>query len=100
MKKLKLVITESTDVDVAFIKLKENCLKKSISESEIDQIIDNMRNDTLDFVKRGYDLLAIGSQFKMNRAYTSGNLEILLDLDFGGRTSSLGSKIRSIFKKR
>jgi hypothetical protein len=100
MKKLKLVITESTDVNVAFDKLKENCLKKRISESETDQIIDKMRNDTLDFVKRGHDLVAIGSQFRMNRAYSSGNVEILLDLDFGGRSSSLGSKIRSIFKKQ
>lgn len=100
MKKLKLRITESTDVNTAFNKLKEDCLKKSISELECDQIIDQVRNDTLDLVKRGHDLMVIGSQFKMNRTYSSGNVEVLLDLDFGGRSSSIGSRFRCLFKKR
>ena len=100
MKKLKLRITESTDVNTALSKLKEDCLKKSISEAECGQIIDQVRNDTLDLVKRGHDLMAIGSQFKMNRVYSSGNVEVLLDLNFGGHSSSIGSRISSLFRKR
>ena len=100
MAKLKMKITESSDVNKELAKLNERCLKKGLPKEECERIIMQVKNAATDLVKRGHELVAIGSQFQVSRAFNSSNINVTLEVTFGNRSVSFGDKLRSLFIKR
>jgi len=73
--------TPNTDVDAAIENLRRIAEKKGLEPALIDRIVDEAYTVVRDFVNRGRELKALGSQLKAKRALRGDGYEVRVSFD-------------------
>lgn len=88
---LRVVIhaTPNTDVDAETQNLRRAAENAQIEPELIDRIVDEANTVVHDFVDRGRELKALGSQFKVERAIRGESYDIRISFDTVPRSGVL-----------
>lgn len=99
MNKLLVKIQVKTDLIQALGGLKRELESLGIPNNERQTILEKVGESANDLARRGKELTSIGSQFKVERVFTSESCRVVLDVEFKPVNSTLGSRLRSLFLK-
>ena len=87
-------INENTDPTTTLNKFRESCIASKVKAP--DDLVAQVEAAVFEFVDRGSQLAAVGSQFEIKRVLSGDDYEITLDVSYGIKKSAL-SKIKSLF---
>jgi hypothetical protein len=99
MRKLKINITNKTDINSVLDNFRKDCLKQGLSDIESNNLFRKVEEITKDLVRRGQELNSIGSQFQVQRVIKIRDCNVFLNINFTGKQPSIMDKVRSLFSR-
>jgi hypothetical protein len=77
--------------------LKRKLESLDIPSDERETLLKNVEENANDLARRGEELVSIGSQFQVERIFTSESCQVVLNVEFKTEKSTLGSRLRALF---
>jgi hypothetical protein len=99
LKKLRIKIQATTDLLQALSNLRGQLESLGIPVDERDNLLKKVGESANDLARRGNQLISIGSQFLVERVFTSESCEVVLDAEFTSLKPTLGCRLRALFSK-
>lgn len=99
MNTLRVKIHATTDLIKTIGDLNRKLGSLNIPNDERETILRNVEGNANDLARRGQELVSIGSQFQVERIFTSESCQVVLNVEFKTEKSTLGSKVRAFFLK-
>jgi hypothetical protein len=98
MLQVSIRATPKTDVDAEIENLRRIAEKTGLEPALIDRIVDEADTVVRDFVNRGRELKALGSQLKADRAIRGDGYEIRVSFETAPRAALLG-RVLAAFRR-
>ncbi len=98
MLRVSIRATADTDVDAETENLRRTAYKTGLEQALIDRIADETDTVVRDFVNRGRELKALGSQLKAERAIRGDGYEIRVSFDTVPQVGLLG-RVLAAFRR-
>jgi hypothetical protein len=96
---LRVKIQTTTDLIQALGGLKRKLESLDIPTDERETLLNNVEENANDLARRGQELASIGSQFQVERIFTSESCQVVLNVEFKTEKTTLGSRLRAFFLK-
>jgi hypothetical protein len=96
MLRVAIRATPDTDVDAETEHLRRAAQEAGVEPALMERIVDEAKTVVRDFVSRGRELKALGSQFKAERAIRGNGYDIRVSFDTTQRSGLLG-RILAVF---
>ena len=94
MLKETVSINENSNPAATLKVFRESCRRTNVKNP--DDLIAQVEAAVKEFVDRGSELVAVGSQFQIKRVLSGDDYEVTLDVSFGVKRSVV-SRIKSLF---
>jgi hypothetical protein len=98
MLRVAIRATPDTDVDAETENLREAAARAGLERELVDRVVGEAQTVVRDFVKRGRELKALGSQLKAERMIRGNGYDIRVSFDTVTRSSVLG-RILAAFRR-
>ena len=99
MRRFRVKIRERTDVPAALDRLRHNCLAGGVAEDELAALFGQVAAVVNQFVDKGKQVAAVGSQLRASRVFKATNCTITVDVAFGCGPPSVLSRIYRFFAR-